>query len=323
MKTILRKPEVSHFNISNHLGFHVLVYGICYKYRAKINNPALLEAYDAAVQQEAYVFKWGRKSEFTQKKARADRYRDHALKGIAGIIRNDTKHSDPVMRNHAIHLKNLLDAYGKLTRVAYDAETANIDSLLERLQGDDYEKAVKALGIARWVNELDQENQRFKGFAKSFADEQLAKPNITASAARRHSDLSLRTLTNHITSLITLNGQAEFQAFIDEFNVVVGHYNTVIREHYGRLHARINIAPADIVNIPIQAYTGKPVFVIPELTLTVEREGKVHVLHPLFSEDFTVSYKNNIAPGTATLTVHGIGKFMGEIVTRFTIEAEF
>jgi hypothetical protein len=44
-------------------------------------------------------------------------------------------------------------------------------------------------------------------------------------------------------------------------------------------------------------------------------------VHVRFSEDFTVSYKNNVAPGTATLTISGIGKYTGEIITTFKIAA--
>jgi hypothetical protein len=51
----------------------------------------------------------------------------------------------------------------------------------------------------------------------------------------------------------------------------------------------------------------------------VEKEGKQTVLHPVFSEDFTVAYKNNIEPGTATLLIKGIGKYAGEITTTFNI----
>ena len=38
-------------------------------------------------------------------------------------------------------------------------------------------------------------------------------------------------------------------------------------------------------------------------------------------EDFTVSYTNNIKPGTATVTVRGIGKYTGVLSVKFTIEA--
>ena len=38
-------------------------------------------------------------------------------------------------------------------------------------------------------------------------------------------------------------------------------------------------------------------------------------------ENFTVSYTNNIKPGTATVTVRGIGKYTGVLSVKFTIEA--
>ncbi|MDR2472417.1 MAG: hypothetical protein LBD53_02475 [Tannerella sp.] len=100
------------------------------------------------------------------------------------------------------------------------------------------------------------------------------------------------------------------------------HYNTLVNEHYGRIRARIDISPAIIAPVATQPCTGKPIFVIPEVSLrNVATDGSEKVIELIFSSDFTVGYKNNINPGTATLTIQGIGKYKGEIVTTFNIIA--
>jgi hypothetical protein len=93
-----------------------------------------------------------------------------------------------------------------------------------------------------------------------------------------------------------------------------------VNEHYGRLHVRTDISPAIIDEIPPQAATGLPVYVIPVLHLRLTNsDGMEEVTVLNFSVDFTVAYKNNVLPGTATLIAQGIGKYKGEIVTTFNI----
>jgi hypothetical protein len=320
METILRKPNVTHFNISDHLEFHKLSNRICNNYEAIIDDPALITAYNKAVEQEEIIYKWVRKSDFTEKKAEADHARDKTCKGIAAIVRADMKHFDPVMRDYAAHVYNLLEVYGNITTVDYDSETANIDNLVIRLRSRDYQEAVAALGIVGWIDELYNQNELFKTYVDAATDEKIVKPETDPRTARRQTDEALRAITNRITSLVVLNGKLDYAEFITEFNVLTDHYNTLVHEHYGRLHARTDITPSVIGTIPVQPFTGKPVFVIPELTLTVEKGGKQITLHPVFSVDFTVAYQNNVEPGTAKLIIKGIGKYAGGITTTFNIE---
>jgi hypothetical protein len=320
MNVILRTPRLSRYNISDHLEFHTLSYKMCSHYATQIDAPALITEYRDALQQEERVYNWLRKSEFTAKKADSDRTRDKILRSMAAIVRTNMKHFDPAMRDRALHVQTLLKNYGDATKADYDAETANIDSLITRLQSSDYQEAATALGLGGWINKLESENTLFKTYVSHATQEKRAKPEITAKAARRQTDDILRSITTRVTSLVVLNGQNEYAGFISEFNVLVNHYNTLVHEHYGRLHAHIDITPSNIDTIPEQPYTGEPIFVIPKLTLTVTREGKQTVLHPLFSVDFLVTYRNNVEPGTATLIIRGIGKYKGEITTTFSIK---
>ncbi|MDR2125778.1 MAG: DUF6261 family protein [Prevotellaceae bacterium] len=319
MKKILNSPDENRYNTSEHLEFHTLSYKICDRYKVQINAPAMLATYQSKLAQEETVFKWLRKSEFTAKKEEVDRARDRVFTGLLAVVRNDMKHFNPAIRDKALHVYSLLETYGNLPRASYDAETANIDSLVTRLHGSDYTAAVEALKLEAWIDELNSQNELFKSYVDDAAQEQVNKPAISARTARHETDDALKQITNRIASLIILNGEGEFTAFVEEFNVLVSHYNTLVHEHYGRIHARIDLTPSTVAPIGVQQYTGKPVFVIPELTLTVTKEGKETVVTPVFSKDFTVAYKNNINPGTATLTIQGIGKYTGEITTTFNI----
>jgi hypothetical protein len=318
----LLKPEVYLYNSGDHIEFHKMSLQICDRNASVINAPELLAGYRDKVSQEENGYKWSRNSEFTEKKTETDRERDTILSGILGVLNSFTKHFDPSLRDNAKHVLNLLDNYGDLARADYDAETAGIDSILAKLNGRDYISAIQALHLESWLTELARLNTLFKSYAADAEQEQVEKPGISAKTARRETDEALRKIINRTTALIDLNGPETYITFVKEFNVHVNHYNTLVHEHYGRLHAKTGIEDAEIDPIAIQPFTGKPVYIIPVVKIRKEaKDGTVTIVELVFSEDFTVGYKNNVAPGTAILTITGIGKYAGKIVTTFNIAA--
>jgi hypothetical protein len=321
MVVILKRPEVSRYNNPDHLSFHEGALVICTKHQTVIDAPPMIASYTGAVTQETTVYKWMRRSEFTKKKADTDHERDRMFWGMGGIVRVHTKDFDPAVRDAANHVHNLLENYGNVTHMGYDAETVAIDSILARLKDKDYQPAVALTGIQPWVNKLNEVNELFKTFVDDAAQEQLDKPDIAPKAARRVSDEALWQIADRVEALVNLNGLQAYAAFAEEYNLLVKHYNLLVHEHYGRLHARTDIAPAIVDAIPTQPFTGQPVYVIPTVRLRLTaKDGAEETLTLVFSEDFTVAYRNNLNPGTATLTITGIGKYKGEVVTTFNIE---
>jgi hypothetical protein len=322
MSIALIKPDVSRYNNADHIEFHESSYEIVNRNGAVINAPELVTAYQAKVAQENSIYKWSRRSEFTEKKAETDSERDKILSGISGQLHSFEKHFDPSIRDNAKHVLNLIDNYGDLTHAGYDAETAGIDNIIEKLNGSDYILAVQALHLEPWLTELARLNTLFRSYAADAEQEEVEKPDVSPRTARRETDEALRAITHRVTALIDLYGPDAYIPFVKEFNVHVEHYNTLVHEHYGRLHAKTDLSSGEVAPIEVQAYTGKPVYVIPSVKIRKEaKDGTVTVVELVFSSDFTVGYKNNVAPGTATLTISGIGKYAGEIVTTFNIVA--
>jgi hypothetical protein len=322
MEQELRKADAAHYTNADHIEFNEMSYVIFDKNSEVINSPDLLADYLAKVTQESKVYKWLRRSEFTEKKVETDRERDKALSGIVGQLHSFEKHFDPSIRDNAKHVLNLINNYKGVLHVDYDAETAGIDSIIEKLNESGYLPAVQNLHLGPWLAELARLNTLFKSYAADVEQEQVDKPDITSKVARNETDEALRKITRRITSLIDLNGPDSYTTLVREYNVHVDHYNTLVHEHYGRKHVKIDLSQGEVAQIEEQQYTGKPVYVIPSVKVhKTEKDGTVTVTELVFSEDFTVGYKNNIAPGTATLLIDGIGKYTGQIVTTFNIVA--
>ncbi|MDR1223913.1 MAG: DUF6261 family protein [Tannerella sp.] len=324
MDTELRKADVGRYSNADHIEFHKTSDDIFDRYKTVINDPVLLTAYRTKVTQEDQIYKWMRRSEFTEKKAEADHERDKIFLAIVENLHSFEKHFDPSLRDNAKHVLNLIGNYRNLTHTDYDAETAGIDSILERLNSADYLPAVQNLQLAPWLTELTRLNTLFKSYAVDTEEEQVKKPDISPKAARNETDEAFRKITLRITSIIDLGlvDDIVYKPLVKEFNVHVDHYNTLVHERYGRLHVKTDISQGEIEPIEVQQYTGEPVYVIPSVKVSkTEKDGTVTVIKLKFSEDFTVGYKNNTGPGTATLTISGIGKYTGEIVTTFNIAA--
>jgi hypothetical protein len=319
-RAILGRANTTRYSTANHVEFHKLGSGICVKYAAVIGAQPLIDSYGAAMIRESDIFKWIRRSEFTEKKVKADHRRDGVCVGLTGLVRVNLRHFDPPVQDAAVHVDNLLSGYGHVTEMGYDAETAAIDSIVARLRSADYEPAAQLLGLMPWVDHLEAANNEFKEYVDDTAQEEISRPDIAPKEARRQSDAALHRITDRVEALITLDGEAPFAGFVAEYNTLVRHYNTLVHEHYGRLHARTDIAPAELAPVAPQPFAGKPVYVVPEVTMrTVATDGTETVTELVFSRDFTVAYQNNFQPGTATLTIQGIGQYKGEIVTRFNI----
>jgi hypothetical protein len=316
----IRTPNKNKFNGGEHIEFHKGSLQICIRNGEAIKYPELITDYEGKVKQEENIYKWMGSSKFTGIKVIADDNRDKDVMGLTGVVRAMTKHFDPTISESAKHVLKLIKNYGDLAHAEYNVETAGIDSLIEKLNSSNYSHAVEVLGIAPWLVELEKHNNIFKSYVVETEQELVERPSIRPQTARKETDEALNKIINRVTSLIDIDGRDAYLPFINEFNVHVDLYNNHLRERYGRLHTRIDVSDAEIDDIGRQLYTGKPVNVIPIVKLAQEeKDGLVTIVELAFSKDFTVGYKNNVDPGTATLIITGIGKYTGEIVTTFNI----
>ena len=321
MEESIKKPNSSHYNSGDHVRFNRSTYEIFDKNSGVINAPDLLSEYRVNLELEESIYKWLRRSEFTEKKAAADNDRDKVLIGMTATVEIATEHVLPVMRDSAKHVFNVIHNFGDLANSGYNAETAGIDSLIAKLKSKDYISAVEILGLMPWLDELEKYNNIFKGYAEEAEQELVEKPTIKYRDVRTQTDKALRKIIRRISSLMDINGPDAYSQLVNEFNVHVTIYNTQVNEHYGRLHAKTDISNAEIDTITAQTYTGKPVYVIPAVKIRkTGKDNTENIIELVFSKDFTIGYKNNVSVGTATLTITGIGKYSGEIITTFNIE---
>ena len=101
----------------------------------------------------------------------------------------------------------------------------------------------------------------------------------------------------------------------------IGHYTGTAVGTFQIITDPYDIRGAEIrVNPIVSAYTGEEI--TPEVTVLLQNAetGKTDTLRQ--GIDYTVSYANNVNPGTAAVTVTGIGKYHDAKTAKFFIEAD-
>jgi hypothetical protein len=319
---LLRKPDVIRYTNMNHLSFHNDLKSLFREYEEIIDIPLMASHYQQTILEEQSVSVWQRRSDFAEKKREIDYSRNKIYRSIMSILRLNLKNFDPVLIEHAKSVYRLLDNYGNVAILDYDGKTTAVENIIPQLRSSKYIDSVSALNLLPCINEWDRLNTHFKTLANEMIRKNSQKPKLNMKQSRRITDEALRQITNYISAKIKLHDPEPFADFVGRFNVIVNHYNILVRERYGRIHAKTDLSESIIDTEVIfpQPFTGKPVFVIPSVFLRATNSGGIEKKTELiFTKDFTITCKNNINIGTAQLIIQGVGKYTGKVIRTFNI----
>jgi hypothetical protein len=323
MRTGLKRPYLGRYANADHIGFHKTSYAIFNSNNDLINAPELLAAYQAMAAQEDHALKWMHQSKLARRKARTDCERSKTLSEIDRILHTiETIFS--LQRRASARL--ILDLIGDSITPAHIAETDaqtrtdEIDNILRQLNESDNRLAVQKIRIEPQLAQLARLNARYKRYDADAPREQVENPNISSTATRTETDRALRQILTHTTTLISRNGPNAYFPLIKEFNMLVTRYDALIHERYLIQHAQTDISQCEIAYIKPQRYTGRPIRVIPSITIRrKDPEGIEITVKLVHGCDFTVEYLHNIVPGSATIIITGIDKYTGKTAAMFHI----
>jgi hypothetical protein len=247
-------------------------------------------------------------SEYTEKIADADYRRDRAIIGINTIVKSYLHHFDPNLEEAARDVEIRLKAFhSEIEKKSYEEESAAVKILAADLKSK-YAQPVAALGLTAWVNELSAAQDAFESFFILRNTEQATKIQERLRDVRKQADAAFRDIAARINAYTLMNGSQVCGVFINELNREIAYFN----EH-NHHHAKKNIEKATVASIPEQIYGGEPVIVLPEVFY---EEKKL-----VFTVDYELSYRDNNAPGTASVVIHGKGAWKGKKTVSFNIIA--
>ncbi|MDR1340773.1 MAG: DUF6261 family protein [Prevotellaceae bacterium] len=256
-----------------------------------------------------------RKSDYTKRIEQADARVDRAVIGMKEAIKSFMHHFDPAMIAAAESLNNRFAAFGRISQKSYEEEIAIVNLLIADLNTPEYSSKIATLGLSPWISELQAAETEFELLIGQRNVETAMKPQGPLREIRRQINALYHKMIDRITAADTMDGAETYKLFIDELNAQIRYFNI----HNTPSQTKKDIGAGDscmVETIEIQYYTGKAITPLPK---AFYREGGKQEVELVFGKDFSLTYKNNVEAGTASVTLHGKNEYRGRKTVTFNI----
>jgi hypothetical protein len=255
-----------------------------------------------------------RKSDLTGPIAEEDRRIDRAITGMRQIIAAALHHFTPAVVKAAQSLSNRFEAFGDITRKAYEEEIIDINLLIADLYSAEYSTKATLVGLDDWITELSDAAKEFDHLLKLRYTESAQKPQGRIKDVRHEIDTLYHSMIERINAAAIMDATGAFEAYVAELNVRITYFN-----NHAHQRVRRDISVGDdcvIESIADQTYTGAAVTPLPRAYYREEGKPTVELV---FARDFSVTYKNNVEIGMADVILHGKDAYRGQKRTTFNI----
>jgi hypothetical protein len=273
----------------------------------------LYEPFLALLAQEGLLVDALKGSALTERLAELDRLIDRLLTGINNVVQAGLHHFDSARVNAANRVYLRLKAFGDIENKSYEGESAALGILITDLRTH-YAVDIEILGLVEWLDQLEAAHLEFDALFNQRNMEWADRPDVNLKDIRRQIDALYRQMVDRINAAALLDVEGIYDELIRQLNREITYFN----DHMPH-HAKKDIAHVTVADIQTQLYTGKPVIYIPTVFFTETGKPAVELI---FAKDFTVTYKDNVEVGTATLIIHGKGAYKGTKTVTFNIAAQ-
>ena len=233
-KNIISRLNYNDLRNEAHVEFHETTDIVIIKH-----NPSVLgiqvqyQIYKSLLTAEISILDVIRKSEYTKEIEDQNQIRGRIFRGLSDAVKSGLHHFNEDKRKASQKVDIVLGHYGNITTKTFDEETAAIDDLLRELS-ESCPSEIILLGLGEWLEQLGQENRRFKELMAERYAEAAQRPTIRMKDARAAVDKAFRELLNRIEAYVVINGITEYEAFIHEMNAITERYKALLARSAGR-----------------------------------------------------------------------------------------
>ena len=269
--------------------------------------------FDAWLDKEWALMYWVRKSVITGQIAAAVGRMERALVWLNMQVRAQEYSLTPAVAESARRLHLMLKNYGKVYDKPYDEKEGDVKVIVDLLLNT-YPADVALLGLAAGVAELQEAFAEFQSLVELRYAQVAKKPAETFKMVRRGLEAEYHKIVEKVNAGAALNADPGFAALVDKLNPEIEHRNV----EFHRTRKSIGAGSYCMVEaIDAQPHTGEAVTPIPK---AYYREEDKEAVGLVFAKDFSVTYRNNVNAGTASLTLHGKGAYKGRKTVTFYID---
>jgi anion-transporting ArsA/GET3 family ATPase len=231
----ISKIHLIHFRNDAHFQYCVEFRELVAKFNPQtLKLKPLFDGFPALLDREDEALKKISKSALTEKIQEADVARDETFSGMAELNDAMRKHFNPDKRDAAKRVAVVLHTYGNVAKKAMNEETSAVFNMLQDLRSDKYASDAAAIGLTEWADELEERNNLVEKLMRERFDEGASKSHIVLKEAREAVDALHNKIIKRLEALIEIDGEANYEDFVNTFNEIAAKYN--VKHH--RMHNR-------------------------------------------------------------------------------------
>ncbi len=184
---------------------------------------AYLTALKDAVAKEDEVLTLSQKNLLSDDIAKADKERDNLYLSYKSAVKTFLKFPMEEIAGAAKVLNQHLKDYAIDPRMQLDRETGLLTNLITDLEGK-YKTEVETVSLADLVAHLKAANEQVRALIYKRDTESSTKIVGALKAAREATDEAYRLFVRMVNSLVMVEGDTAYAAFIDEMNAQIARY---------------------------------------------------------------------------------------------------
>ena len=167
---------------------------------------------------------------YTKSITEGDGFRDETDLGFCLFVESHLHHPDPAIQENARRIMRIIDQYGNIRKLNYNAESSNMTNRNTEITTK-YAAELTSLGNGwgtAWLNALTDANNQFVSHFGERADEQVAKITANTLEARAAVDAAWQAIVTRINALAVVNGEADYATFIDKANYYIDYNKSLV-----------------------------------------------------------------------------------------------
>ena len=172
-----------------------------------------------------------RKSEATDKIAKADDDRDKSLVAFATAIKLHGLSDDPLEAEAARGLEILFNTFKNLAVLSYEAQSIGMDKLISELNSPAYAEKVSYLHMSKYVSRMANTNNEFKTLFSGRIVAGANTENLDMKAIRSELYVVYNDFTDYVLAMAKIADNPLFTTALNLLNTARKYYADQLARH--------------------------------------------------------------------------------------------
>lgn len=194
---------------------------------AKLGIAKFYPAYIAAIDAELRAIDVEQGSKYTKTITESDGYRDQLYNSYVLALKAGKLSFDPEVQTACNNILRIVEQVGDMRKQNYNQESETLKSLVNQLKSNYADDIIKSK-TAETLNKLEEANNQFIDHFGVRAQDVALRPSGDVFTTRSPLDEIYHTIVDVVNSLVLLNGEEDYSAFIDKVNYWIDYNNTTI-----------------------------------------------------------------------------------------------